>query len=137
MTFLSLKAEENKEAKPMTRCLTVLECGSIQSYIFASNRLSEAVGGSELVKQATGVFLAEALQGQFNEPRLDWETSPQLQILQPDSALQAEIWYSGGGNAVLVFDGLDSARRLVRTLSSRLLAQAPGLNLLASHHTFD
>ena len=121
----------------MTRCLTRFECGSIQSYIFASNRLREAIGGSFLVKEAIEGTLYRTLNALFpDKTSVEWEAAERLQILD-DASLQVEVLYSGGGNALVVCLDQDIAIHLTSYLSSQLVALAPGLPLLAVHADFD
>lgn len=114
--------------------LTLLECGSIQNYVFASNRLKEAIGGSYLIKQALSGFLLEALEkavgvGCFST---NWQKANVLTALN-DTDMQAEILYIGGGNAVVLFVNEKVALKTINYLSSCLLSQAPGLVLLVGH----
>jgi hypothetical protein len=120
--------------------LTILECSSIQEYIFASNRLREAIGGSYLVDYATSAeslplqVLLSTTFGEINTT--NWKDEKELQILT-DSSIQAEILYSGGGNLAVMFRDEAKAKQFVKLLSSQLLAIAPGLNLAAAHVIID
>ncbi|NWJ95671.1 MAG: hypothetical protein HXX20_07810 [Chloroflexi bacterium] len=127
----------------MSYYLTLLECGSIQSYIFASNRLREAVGGSYIVKQATEQWLSRHLQEwlstRFNKDLTarvevdNWKTTQPSQILEPNGQeLQAELLFSGGGNAAILFRDKDRAKDFVSYYSSLLIKEAPALVLLAA-----
>ncbi|MGC9335553.1 MAG: Cas10/Cmr2 second palm domain-containing protein [Anaerolineae bacterium] len=118
--------------------LTVLDTPAIQSYIFESNRLRENIGASELVRRATETWPLELLKssGRTNvaepeatnpEDRLD--TTLHIE----DGDLDAEVVYIGGGNTVLLFRDKEDARKLVNRLSRRLIAFAPGLQLVAAH----
>lgn len=122
----------------MARCLTLLECGSIQGYVFASNRLREAVGGSYLIKQSTAGLLTWVLRDQFgNQADCEgWRDGGPLRLTHVED-LRAEVLYSGGGNAAVLFADEASARQTIRRLSSQLLALAPGLTLLAAHEALE
>lgn len=115
----------------MSYCLTLLECGSVQKYIFASNRLTEIIGGSYLVKQATEDVLYSTLQRLGKVDYAGWQEQGPLRIFE-DTSLKAEVLYSGGGNAAIVFDSDKTAELALQDLSSRLLTLAPGLILLAA-----
>ncbi len=122
----------------MALCLTLLECASIQGYVFASNRLREAIGGSFLVKQATDDLLYRVLVelGPNAADVEGWKTAGPPAIFMDGTDLQAEVLYVGGGNAAVLFIDRDRAVQVVRRLSSLLLACAPGLSLLAAHAEF-
>lgn len=117
----------------------MLECASIQSFIFASNKLREIIGGSFLVKEATESFLETALAKVF-PGKYDFEgwrsDSASLKLLSNNN-LEAEILYNGGGNAVFISRDPKKARLAVNFLSSNLVCQAPGLKLLAAHSIID
>lgn len=118
-----------------------MECGSIQNYIFASNRLKEAIGGSYLVKQATETFVHKALErvcpGRFEThwASTSGQASPLLITEQPE--VEAEILYTGGGNALVLTQKRSTAVELVKTLGSILLGRAPGLTLFAAISAFN
>lgn len=132
--------------------VTLLECGSIQNYVFASNRLREAIGGSYLIKAAfeieddlategkSNALLLKALRASVSPARLvkDWKKQSGLtmQLKNRETTEEgplAEVLYVGGGNAALLFANAELARTMVRHLSSDLLATAPGLILLVGH----
>jgi hypothetical protein len=87
--------------------ITLASAGSIQRYIFGTNRLRENVGASLLVRDA-----------------LKW--------WKPNPALV----YVGGGNAALAFDGrsaAEDARKAVENWSRECYKKQPGLHLVAGH----
>jgi hypothetical protein len=101
----------------MDRILTILDTSGIQAYVFGSNRLRENVVASYLVELATKDWLKTALENK----------APQRYRL---------IFY-GGGNAAILFQSIDDAKKVVRALSHTLLLEAPGLQLVAAHTLFD
>ncbi len=122
--------------------LTMLDSSGIQPYIFGSNRLQENIGASELVFRATTFWAFDAL----NENKLNHN------VEKPDSTrgtwefdgreiekdnLDAEVVYAGGGNTLLVFAKLETARQFTRTLTRHILENAPGLTVTAQHLEFD
>ncbi|QIZ72196.1 Cas10/Cmr2 second palm domain-containing protein [Oxynema aestuarii] len=126
----------------MRNCVvTVLDTTGIQSYIFGSNRLRENIGGSYLVDRATDEWAKWALR------ELGQKLNQTIHIYDPDrpadrpyiedGELAAELVYAGGGNTVLLFQSLDIAKQFTRILSKRILADAPGINLVAAHQPFD
>ena len=118
--------------------LVVIDTRGIQQYIFGSNRLRENVGASHLVYLATEGWL-------FEEPD-DFLPSGKHNIVEqkrlddrpvaPDSSWTAELLYSGGGNAVLLFRNEKDAKHFVRNYSQRLLEKAPGLDAVIVRHEF-
>ncbi len=125
--------------------LTILECGSIQNYIFASNRLREAIGASYLVKEALEGNLYEALSvitgsgsagRESGFSRSGWENQTGLTELI-ETGFKAEILYIGGGKAAVLFLNKEIARETLSYLSSRLLVRAPGLILYSGQSNID
>ncbi|KAB8321191.1 hypothetical protein SD81_006860 [Tolypothrix campylonemoides VB511288] len=117
---------------------TVLDTTGIQSYIFGSNRLRENIGASYLVAQATTQWVEDALQKlgkpfYFPQEEQQPEAKPHIE----DGGLAAEVIYAGGGNTVLLFQAIDDAKHFTRILSSRILQEAPGLNIVVAHQSFD
>ena len=77
----------------------------IQQYVFASNRLRDAVAASFLV---------------------DWATAPDKALDLPG---RSDVLMGAGGNAILVFKDLKQARDFVARYTRRLHKEAPGLEV--------
>ena len=108
----------------MSYTLTIVDVSKIQQYLFASNRLVHNLGASYLVNQATSQWIIDALDG--------WQSG------QIDTGLaNYEIWYSGGGNAVILFDGRARAMEFTKRYTKRLLTSAPGLRVVVHHEDFE
>ncbi len=122
--------------------LTMLDSTGIQEYIFGSNRLQENIGASELVYRATTFWVFEALKKDglshnveaFDSTRGTWTFDERK--IEADN-LDAEVVYAGGGNSMLIFTRKDIARQFTRTLTRRVLEDAPGLTVVAQHLMFD
>ena len=99
------------------RIVTVLDTTGIQNYIFNSNRLRENIGASQLVYEATDVWIHT--------------------IAQKNIRLGTEVIYAGGGNTLLLFPSRENASRFTEQLSERILREATGINLVAAHREFD
>ncbi|HEU0089330.1 MAG TPA: hypothetical protein VFQ77_17075 [Pseudonocardiaceae bacterium] len=93
--------------------LVLIATSANQSYIFASNRLREAVGASELVRLSTTEWVATAVTA---------SGSGRTETVQESS-----------GSTLLVVDGpgggADRARQLVNQVTRTALRDAPGLDI--------
>ncbi|MEP7338650.1 MAG: hypothetical protein ABI977_13005 [Acidobacteriota bacterium] len=113
--------------------LVIVDTTQIQSYIFASNRLRENIGASHLVAQATGQWALDAVDEAAGSHNIinavTGELDPTRQI-DADEEQQAEVIYTGGGNAVVIFRTAEQVARFTQQLSQRVLLEAPGLQLV-------
>ncbi len=119
--------------------LTLLDTTGIQDYIFASNRLQENIGASEIVYRATTLWAFEALEKTVGTDHnikdggnLDWSFDKDKRI-EDTVALKAEVVQAAGGNTVILFREKETACAFVRKLTFRVLNEAPGLTILAQH----
>jgi hypothetical protein len=110
--------------------LTFIDTTGIQGYVFSSNRLRENIGASYLVSAATGEWVEETLK-QLGIPK-----NKQTEAIE-NSDFNAELIYSGGGNALIIFKSEKLAIDFTKKLSRKVLLEAPGLNLLVAHQDFD
>lgn len=110
--------------------LTVETAGN-QSYIFASNKLREQIGASQLVHEATTVWLLDALG--WPDPRVANDPTAFHQALreQPplDQGAPSEIMQAPSGRAIVVFRDRAAAIAAGRHVTSRALRRAPGLDV--------
>src|SRR5262245_53251067 len=90
--------------------LTVVDTLGIQAYVFASNRLRDAVAGSALVQDLPF-----------------W-----VRTVCPES----DVLLDAGGNALLRFADEATARDAMARLSRFAWTKAPGLELLAVHRSY-
>ena len=93
--------------------LTLIDILGIQRFVFASNRLKDVVGGSQLVNECSG---------------WDGWLAPQAQA--------GRVVVAAGGNALLIFETLDEARELAADFSRRVLDDAPGLDTVVVHREY-
>lgn len=108
---------------------TLLDTAGIQSYVFQSNRLRENVGASYLVQQATTDWVDWALE----------RVGIQVQDSRPIEdypEIRGEKVFAGGGNVLILFRELETAKAFTRILSRHLLLRAPGINLVVAHQPF-
>jgi hypothetical protein len=95
-----------RERLAMTRSVAIIDVGSIQSYIFASDVVREVVGASFLVRQAT-------------------ETWPAAHLVEGEEILSA----GGGQCRVLLLGGEERVKQFFEACSRHALINAPGLSL--------
>lgn len=89
------------------RHLVVLEAGSKQAYVFATNKRREAVGASQLIHQVGVDWLDEAIEG------------------QPGTTIVVRT----SGTATLLVDDRAVAREIVASVTHRALEHATGLDV--------
>lgn len=127
----------------MSKTLLLVETGGIQNYVFGSNELLQNIGASELVAQATSKWVVEVLDdlvkgkhnAQWDKQKHDVALNTDL-VLAP--ALAAEVIYSGGGNALILFDNHDElSKKFAKALSMKALSEAPGLQLVLKQIPFN
>lgn len=119
--------------------LTLLDTTGIQDYIFASNRLQENIGASEIVYRATTLWAFKALEDAVgtahnivNGGSPGW-TFNEGKHIENDESLKAEVIQAAGGNTIVLFRAKTDSREFVKKLTLHLLKEAPGLTLLAKH----
>jgi hypothetical protein len=89
--------------------LTGIDLLGIQKYVFTSNRLRDVVSASWLVQ---------------------WVTSCDGALL----SWRDQVLHAGGGSAVLAFDSMDEAKTFAGVYTRKILENAPGLELVVTHH---
>lgn len=123
--------------------LTVVDTTGIQDYIFGTNNLQQNVGASERVKSVTGSWLVEALPAAHNVANAVGVVTRNVTLAYDDTrrieagAVDAEVIYAGGGNALLLFARRVEAVAFTRRLTARVLREAPGLRVVVLHCDFD
>ncbi len=120
----------------------LIEASGIQEYIFGSNQLSQNIGASELVTQATTDWLFDERSGLLPRPhnvrRAQQGAASRWHIGDQSLAngLAAEVVYAGGGNALILFAAEEEAKKTVYNLTRKALRDAPGLRLEAAWRSF-
>lgn len=120
--------------------LVFLETFSNQRYIFATNKLREHVGASELTFRAGTQWILYAVDGahredapltaeQVRERLLSPIENPPLEQQGEDGV---EVIYLISGKALLLVGEQERARALVTDVTTRVLEQAPGLEMLGA-----
>lgn len=124
------------------RTALLIEASGIQHYIFSSNELVQHIGASELVMQATSDWLFDensgllprpnnVLRARFGATRWGF-TDKGL-----DDGLPAEVVYTGGGNALILFANDTDAKELTYRLTRKALESAPGLRLAIARRSYE
>ncbi len=119
--------------------LIIVDTAQIQSYVFNSNRLRENIGASHLVAQATDSWAKEAVQYTAKKHNIvaDGRLDDTKSIENPADNLDAEVLYAGGGNFVVLFRDDSKAKDFIRTLSRKVLTDAPNLQLVVAQRQFN
>jgi hypothetical protein len=112
--------------------VTVIDTTGIQPYIFGSNRLRENIGASYLVEQTTNEWIKCILRQKFGNNVYIYEPEKEGKCIEQDN-LDAELVYTGGGNAVILFKDKESAINFTKILSEKVLREAPGLKIVVAH----
>ncbi len=99
----------------MSKVLTIVDTAGIQDYVFRTNKLRQIIGASYLVNAATKLWVEEVLKDENPPERI----------------------YSGGGNAMLLFENMNEAANFATGLSKICIERAPGLRLVVAHKEFD
>src|SRR4051812_39573274 len=121
--------------------VVLLETSGNQRYIFATNKLRENVGASELTYRAGTRYVLDAIASalQSGARRSLWDDSPHvLRANLVDRGLNPAIEQEGNavevvvatsGKAILLVEGEGFGRRIVEHATRRALLEAPGLDL--------
>ena len=121
--------------------VVLLETAGNQSFIFATNKLREVVGASELIHRTGTSWLVEAVCGIANRTIPDqadpgWlrrflrdtASNPPIED-QTDPATAVEIVVAASGKAILLTRDRGVGERIVGTVTRRALREAPGLTV--------
>lgn len=128
--------------------LVLLETSGNQSYIFATNKLRENLGASELTRNAGERWVVDAVQAVTGQPLPGLSQDPaiihtteqhRIALLQQpsifeapatgQSPLAAEIILAASGKALILVREHSTARDIVKTLTTKALKDSPGLDL--------
>ncbi|MCW6677371.1 hypothetical protein NHG35_07765 [Aerococcaceae bacterium NML180378] len=101
--------------------IAIYDISGIQSYIFATNKLKEAIGASQIVHDV----LYKKLPEKLGNKELEWqnEAYPTLDIADNKDG---NIIYIGGGNAVVVYPDVPNMNKVTRKLQEELFKETRG-----------
>lgn len=112
--------------------LVLLETSGNQGYIFATNRLRQNVGASELTCRAGTRYVLEAVAASMGTPCL-WDADPVRMrwnlLAQPHGAAAGRVIVATSGKALLLVETMEQGRRVVERATRAALVEAPGLDL--------
>ncbi|TDA68822.1 MAG: hypothetical protein D9V47_06820 [Clostridia bacterium] len=108
--------------------LSVVDVRRIQRYVFGSNILRHNVGASALVEQAVSDWVFDSLREPHNV-----RDGNIVDLRMERDSLAAEVIYSGGGNAAVIFADMEEARQFARRYTAKVLLEAPGLEVTLAH----
>lgn len=127
--------------------LVLIETSGNQNYIFATNKLRENVGASEITYQVGTQWVLEAVAAVTGKKSLEiWHDGNHLRqaLLNPDlnppineGETPVEIILAASGKALLLVNKKEYAKAIIRTLTQRSLQEAPGLELAGVYQEFD
>ncbi|KPQ38065.1 MAG: Inner centromere protein, ARK binding region [Phormidium sp. OSCR] len=122
--------------------LVLLETSGNQNFIFSTNKLKENIGASELTYRAGTRWVLDAVADINDTPELrQWANSEDLRgILRNQNPPNLnppleqghkplEIIIATSGKALILARTEDDAKSLIRQVTQRAIAEAPGLNL--------
>lgn len=122
----------------MVKYLVLLETSGNQAYLFATNRLRENIGASELTWRSGTQWVLEAV-GNAGGPRL-WSDQPhrlRQNISRGDAAGGFEVVIATSGKALVVVDDSVKAKKLIGMVTRRALLDAPGLDIAGAIVEYD
>jgi hypothetical protein len=122
--------------------LTIIDVTGTQNYIFGTNKLRENIGASEVVAQATSFWIFKTLNREFTNKTNLFQDEKKLKLSFEmidetkkigDNGIIVEVIYAGGGNALILFDEIENARKFAQSYTRDLLENAPNLEVVLTH----
>jgi hypothetical protein len=107
--------------------LTLIDVRQVQRYLFNANELKQNLGASFLVEMACRHWVQESLPKPHNWP--DPEKDEFMQTAIESGNLQAEVIFSGGANAAILFTNKNQAKEFAQRYTRLVMEQAPGLDV--------
>lgn len=99
--------------------IVLIRTAGNQRYIFSSNKRKEIVGASDLIAKVNGLWAMNALEQVFPGFSPDWRIATH----------DAELLVTGAGRVTVLVRDAERGRRLVTTITTRALREAPGLDV--------
>lgn len=123
----------------MSKLLAMYDVMQIQDFVFSSGKLKENVGASAIVQKVWDRFLKKSINeickgGEKGKAVTDWQPDADLRIKDSGSDLEAEVIYTGGGNALVAYKDVSVFREVNRHLSAAILEETGGTIFFAVAH---
>ena len=118
--------------------LVLIETSGNQDYIFATNKLRENVGASELTWSAGARWVLDAVRSkEVGGPNLWSDDADERRRNLCDSTINCpigpgvpvEVITATSGKAMLLVNERETGREIIRLLTTRALKEAPGLDI--------
>jgi hypothetical protein len=119
--------------------LLLLETSGNQAYIYATNKLKENVGASELTFRAGTQWALEAAESNGGPSGL-WDADPRKlreNIRDSVSSGGITILLATSGKAMIVVEDDKIARKILSEVTERAIKEAPGMDLCGAIIPFD
>lgn len=127
--------------------LVLIETSGNQNFIFATNKLKENIGASELTYRVGTQWLLEIIGDIVNNDNLKiWQDSDLLRqnLLNSrhnppieDNKQSIEIIIAVSGKALLITKDKKTAQDIIAKLTTKCLKEAPGINVTGFYVEFD
>lgn len=110
--------------------LAVYDITGIQEYIFASNRMKENAGASFIVGDMVRTHFVDVLNGLGKRAVLtNWHEKKQSVKIFDHPNIKAEVVYSGGGNAVVIYREWSLYHKVNRRFALKVLTKSASLTM--------
>lgn len=123
--------------------LVLLETSGNQGFIFATNRLRENIGASELTYQAGTFWIGDAVDKENQQEHFkncctpkEFRDALRSQDKIDSTDRKAEIMLAASGKALVLARDAKIARNIVAEVTGRALLEAPGLDLAGVYLPF-
>jgi hypothetical protein len=123
--------------------LVLIETSGNQNYIFATNKLRENIGASQLTYRAGTWWILEAVAKvtkaqckgkQLAENLMNPQHNPQI---NSDESKGVEIVLAASGKAILIVNDKEKAKTIIQYVTTKALKESPGLEICGTIKEFD
>lgn len=104
----------------MEKFLVISEVSKKQGYIFKTNKLKENIGASTIIEYITEELPKEKLK----------------KVLEKDD-IKENIVNAGGGNSLFIVDSEKDAKEFIKSTTTEVLKEFPGVEFFMAYHKFD
>lgn len=97
--------------------VAIYDVTGIQSFVFASRKMKENVGASQMVDLVLSRWLPESIKKQYPKANTEWQND----FIMPSADQAGTIVYIGGGNAMVIYKSENEYLAVNRVLSRIIL----------------